>query len=301
MEIVIFPTQIEIEGKKILLLKGFVEKFQAFLDLKRGVIEVRGFVEDTFFNYEIRAQNSQIKLIGKKGIRSRLLAKTKSFHPLKGEKLHFGVHKKQLIERIFERNELTETLPLWFQLAQAFPPVKDQKVALFDHLEKLKKQKNHDLIGKELTLLFCFLFPNRLVPKSEDILHFGFSWKFVTKRKDFAFLLLQKSKTFIRSLFIEEGKQSLHILPHLLPEFVFGRFDEVETSLGSLDIRFSKKKPFSVSFQPKQTKAISLHFPKNIKSCRIRESKKQKGTRAPLPLTILFEKEKTYLIDRFEK
>lgn len=307
-EIVVYPTLVEINGKKIPLdIKGPVGSLTLFLDLKKGRIEVKG-KGDAVFAYRIEQIDGYIELIATKGVSSKRLAKAtqpKELEPY--EAFHFGVHKSKVIERIFQRADLKEVLPIWLRLASLTPrvPLYSKTEGPFGWLEEIQKaktSKSKDKIASYLEDLFTFLFPGQWVPQSTDVIHRGFFTKPLSyRRKEIQYALLQQSADLIRSLFLSESKQGISILPCLLPEFPSGKIENLITSQGKLEIRWSKKKLLQMKFVPHQSTEVQFLFPKGITSYRLRNYKNQKGARFGIDAQHQFKKGTIYLFDRFER
>jgi len=326
LEFTIFPTKIEIRDKekKFEKLEYFLDfksvyNLKIFLNLEKYFIKVRGFSKEGFFNYEIALLEDSVNLIVKKGdlsINGKILKNKKSFllFPLKNfksfkenpENIYLGVDKKMDMESIKKREDLKEILPVWFKLANnvlvELPKKLEGIATLFEELEKLLKKG--DKKGVETLFLDIFRsgFYGIFSPRLLDEDHFGVIKRDTKISKNSSdLILLKKGAEFIRKLFFEEKKNRVEILLNLLPSFFSGRFVDIESSFGIFDLKWSKKLLKEMVLKSKIDGKISFKFQSKIKSFRVRETKREKGTIFKSSSVLNIKKEKIYLFDRFQK
>ena len=308
-----------------------MENFTQFLDLKRAEIEVSGRLGTQFLRMFLRCEEESIRLFIKKapkeGVGARITASfphsplhegrifsgqeivfdagCKNFSPQMLEYLSLGLHKKLDVDLIRRRGDLKEVLPLWFLLSQWIPPTRSsyEGMGRLLHLCEEKKRKK-DLHGleKDLLLLWDAGFSSLFVPHLLDEKHLGpFEGQKVSEKAS-AFVLLKEGAAIIRSLFLLQKKNEIHLLPSLPPSFVSGSLVQMRCpSYGLLDMEWRSYLPRRVFFTSSADGEIKLICPKEIREFRIRRSLREKGRRLAQGEPLKIEKGATYFFDRFEK
>ena len=276
----IFPTKIAIQDKMVFL--GILEPVQEFTitqDLEKRCVFVSGKSEGRYFCFKLFTQDKRVILKldrswdagiaytfqEKKGLFKRkdtlVLTNACQVFPPFSEKLFLGVSKALNWEKICERMDLKEMLPFWYLVGQ----MSEEKLYL----------------GEE-TLL-------RQQKLSEDVL------------QDQKMLEPQISAKKIRSLFVQQDKHILRVLPQLPNGFVSGRMIDVQCeSFGSMDFEWTKGIIKRLVFRAQTDAAIHWDF-SQVRQYRFQDvgiSKKLKMSKG-LPTQVFSGH--TYLLDHFEK
>lgn len=215
------------------------------------------------------------------------------------EQLSLGSHKKQEIERIFKDEDFKEILPMLFNLGQYASETSTKAVGSLKVIEeayKLLVSRGHDQILSVLKPLLSSAFSGIFVPHIEDVFH----WRQESKLEKCPtrFALLEKFYKLIRAFFIESSPMSLSLLPHLPKELFCGRLLQIKERDLLIDLEWTKKKLRRLKIKSLIDQSIQLKFQKGIQKCRLRVDNKSmlfKNTSSQH-----FEKNKTYLFDRFE-
>lgn len=275
-------------------LEGPFKDFTVMQDLEKDRLRVFGFSASGYFSYLIYAKDNQHVLLLERGPKEGISFGVKLLLPKEQiafpdqdqmtmdremERLSFGNHKKQDVELINRRKDLSEILPIWYLLGQKFPSQNESTLDL---------TKNRVEIEQALMNLFNAGFEGIFVPRTSDDHHLG-----LTVPKDSALGLLTKSTALIRSLFIQEGDQ-VSVLPCLPVSLHAGRFTNIQLEKAALDLEWSKKKLKKMVIRPKQDAEIRFQFPPGIKSFRVNRKQVQD---ANSPVTL--EQSKVYLLDKF--
>ncbi len=246
--------------------------------------------------------------ISNKGIirRGKALSQKNLFS---SEFLSLGVNKKLDWEMIYRRKNLLEILPLWFRLGILTPKVnltedekKSENFLLFSSITKdffsYSKDQQYQLLHK----LFFSCFPFNLVPQQQNIYLPKIHQKDFFEQKSLPLFLVREGASFIKSLFIKIENNIFYIFPCLLQQFHSGRFINISCgSLGSIDLKWSKKMIKKIIFRSYQEGIINFLFPKKIVKFRLTnlESKEKK-----ILLTSSFieiKSKTTYVLDCFQK
>ena len=243
--------------------RGPVKDFTVQLDLERGWLRVWGEAAEGYFRYRIE----EGRLLVEKGPKlPELQLELACAAPSEPERLWLGSHKQLHWERL----GLRERLPLWLRLAQWMPAA--EPVALSGELESL----------------FSLLCRDMLLPSPVDEAYLGID---IPQLADCTPLqALQSLAAHCRTLFIDGDA----ILPQLPAEFHCGRYLSAQ-----LDFEWSKKRIRRVRYCSPKDAALPLSF-RHVKSCRLRQSRLEKGCRKELAQPIPLKKGEVYLLDRFE-
>ncbi len=385
----IFATRLEFynfKKQKLLLsidlrLKGEVKDFTVLQDLKKGLVQVTGFIKKDFFKYQLFLDNikknkpkkTQIGHIGwlwlkapktvsevvferEKGRKVAALQKLELPFALKEtefcllpkenfELLSLGSHKKQQMEMLQKRSDLTEILPLWFWLGKMMPGRKNlhkldlKKIKPVGTLKLLQAIEiaisNQDKQQAEKFLLWLFKtgFQGIFMPCLFDAKHQGIletennflspncnnisdmqmanvhtdniqkpnnahDKKIQTSAMDVSWIL-SYGAILIRSLFFQEELNLFKILP--VSNFFAGRFINIQTQFGLLDIEWSKKLLKKMVLKAEKSGRLQLRLQKPLKSFRLLRQGQRKGKILNQNSFIFIEKSKLYYFDRFQK
>ena len=250
IEVIAYPTRLVV-GKKVVEHAALapIKNFTVVQDLERCCVEV--------FSDKYRLfvwPNGEVK---------------KEKPPLvPSERLFLGSQKKLEWELVKRRCDLKEILPLWFQLGQ-----KVEATGAFELLELCEKASPQKVV-EAFTKLFLVDFRDMLIPRKEDADFQGITKAAVDGDER---VLLSKGAALIRALFIEGN----HILPKLPPQFVSGKFCNIEMEFGTLDIEWTKK----------MIRRVVVHA-KELPDLQFSKAKRYRVTK---------KGEMLYLLDRFEK
>lgn len=270
--------------------KGPVLDFTLELDLEKGVVWVYGKTVEGHRRSCIEMTEQGIA-IDKKLVVAGVKV---SPHPL--ERLSLGMSKALDWELVSRRHEMAEILPIWFRLGQMVAHSKTAKIGTAALLRDCEKME----VASTYLRLFLAGFEGILCPRLSDTDHQG-----IIPEGHFSespLVLLTEGANYIRSLFFKETAENWGFLPCLSPEFHAGRFVNLETKAGDkIDFEWSKKLLQKVVIHPASEREILIHLPKPLKSCRLRASLKEKGTRHFLEKPLIISSRQVLFLDRFEK
>lgn len=290
-------------------IKGSVKEFTVELDLEKGNIHVWGKDKQGYFRYRILPSQHplQITLQIEKGLSSwnassgeascniQFTAPTKPSLPILLDRLSFGNHKSQDWDRVKRRGDLTEILPAWLRLGQLVPLPKNVSyegtAALLNVCKNATKMEAYSSFEN----LFNAAFEGLLSPRLADEQHQGF--ELTAAPRDLSpLVILTEGAKIIRSFFIHYERNDIFVLPHLPPQFHYGRFLQVQCgSLGDLDFEWTKKMIRRMVFHAKTEETIKFHFPKEIQRYRLN------GKIYPVETAVDVQKGQMYAFDRFQK
>lgn len=319
-------------------LKGPFEDFTAMLDLEKGLIRVWGHSAKGYVRYRIEATtiSKQLLLTMEKTVEEKVLwnclsqdcwllegtssnqlilseksvldsAVTSLYKPHGIEKLSLGINKAQDWELVHKRQDLTEIFPYWFRLGQLIKPTQtyplEGSALLLNCCREAIERGERELILKEFLNLYRAGFNGVLAPALEDFRYQGFDLPAVNGDSPLSSLvLLDQGAKLIRSLFLQQHKAALHILPALPPEFHCGRLlDVVCGSLGKLSMEWTKKKMRRMTFLASANVEMQFCFPKIIKRFRLRRGEKGRSETILANSSINVLQEESYFLDNFEQ
>ncbi len=304
----IWPAQVQIfhSGTQERLLEcpvpfGPLKQFSVTLDLEQGCIVVSGFAKNGYIRYRITNK----EIVGEKGWDfKQSLPENDDFQIYKNnERLSFGCHKAQDVAAIWRRGTLGEILPFIYALAGWYPQnteaVKDEGslfseayAAIQEHAVNEVYEKLHTLMQASFEQLF---FPQLL---RTSLLGFH-----VPAFASASILgALQKWRSIIRSLVLQEKEDGIHMLPVLPKEFHCGRGVDFFLQKGhKIAFEWTKKAMRTLFVEAACDDICSFIFPKDTKQFRVRIVDEEEVhtylNHAPIPLS----KGKKYFFDRFEK
>jgi hypothetical protein len=148
--------------------------------------------------------------------------------------------------------------------------------------------------------LFLTGFEGILSPRLSDTAHQGIVLE--GRFSESSLILLTEGAKYIRALFFKETAEHWDFLPCLSPEFHAGRFVQLSTKAGDkIDFEWSKKLLQKVIIHSESDREILICLPKPLKSCRLRTSLKEKGSRHSMEKPIILRPSQKLFLDRFEK
>lgn len=229
--------------------------------------------------------------------------KVESF-PFEKERLSLGCHKAQDWEMIKRRKRLDEILPVWLQLGHQLPSQESPSSieGTYYFLEELKgllKEKKNDLLGKKFLQAFECSFSSLLLPHVQDCFHLGYDLPKVSGAVHPLHLLL-KGAEYIKSLFVGVYGERVEILPQLPPELVYGRYQNISFEQGRLDLEWTKKQIRKMAFYAEKDGELSFKFFHQVRSYRLRHTRKDRGALLNNGETIECRAGKLYFFDNFK-
>lgn len=293
----VFPTELiwissqGVQSALVLDLKGPMDPFTVEQDLDAKLVRIYGQSQSGYFRMCVKVERTGVLTLyfektPKEGISTIYQGKPQRFLSgdlfplclvegadlLSEEQLFLGLDKQKEWERMRDRKDLREILPLWHALGNTIPREKEEHKffpALKEAIDKKQRQKVYDL----LLLTYLAHFSAGLFPRKEDTEKQGIP-PLVESAKD----LLPQGSMIIRSLFFQEKEDGLHFLPCLPSQFVCGKMIHVQTQIGPIiDLEWTKHRLRRVRILVKHEQEICLHFPSEIKTFRIRRSHKDRG------------------------
>lgn len=320
-------------------LSGPVKNFMMTQDLEKGEIRIQGEGAEGFFRYAIRSIENGAKIAVQaertptagllfriEGNRSSLkngLLQQKEEIVIDGEadeskltgqgieRLSFGNHKKQDWDLIKRRGSFTEIFPLWYRLGQLIPQQKSSGItgtaALLEPCQRAIASGSPDTILEAFKALFLAGFEGGLSPRLRDSDHQGIKvggeeLHFDDRVEISPLILVSEGAKLIRSLFLQEDKGKVRLLPALPPEFSCGRLVNAACGVnGQVSIEWTKKILHKVVFASLTDQTISFDFCRGEARCRLRRSYHDHGTEYRSGESIKIVAGEQCWLDRFEK
>lgn len=294
-------------------IQGPVTDFTVQLDLEKGLLKVWGHSPKGYFRYTITSAEEGkgfLVSIDKSPVPQLIYPAMPSpsgaglhISP-QFETLSLGVNKKQEWQHILERCSLPEILPIWFRAGQFLPsnivPTYSGTASLLKSIEASIKSGDIVQTSSSLTDLFLSGMQGVFAPRLTDEDFQGFQLPSVPDREPGSPLyLLSHGASLIRSLFIQQNKSHISILPHLLPQLQCGRMTNIHCSgVGLLELEWRKKSVRRMILHSETEAELHFIFQKGIKHYRLRQGKDIQKMNAGTPIKVFAEKE--YLFDNFQ-
>ena len=294
--------------------EGPCDSFKVFQDLKSGNIKVYLKIKDEVLSYKIFSQENKIVIYFDRVFKSgaeiffketkRVFSKDKIFIPVEKtyiekpkEILFFGLHKKQNIDDIFKRQNLLEIFPFIYLISQFYPDVKESQ-NLITSESKTNPMDKKDIYEK-FSINFKSLFSFGFIPRTTDE---EFQNILISNQinKNPIYILKSYAKD-IRDLFFIGNDKKISILSLMPKDFFSGKFINIKTSFGSIDIEWSKNLLKKAIIKSDQNIDIYLELQKDVKGYRIKNNLKSKGSTNSRNDVLNLKKNTTYFLDRFFK
>ncbi len=298
----IYPNKLvvhdQFEGNQIadldLSITGPVREFTVEQDLEQGCVTVWGQTEGGFVRYRL------LPLTGGRGVQLAVDKGPKQF--LGGqetmligeegdladvgidERLSLGMSKKLEWDRVRQRADLREILPVWHRLGMMTPG----GVAVPDGTSLFNDEAPPWLD------LFLAGFRGLFAPTAEDTLHQGFARPPLPPGSDPTVLLTQGAHK-IRALFVEEHDGVLS----LRPPFESGRMTGVTCSFGTLAFEWTKKALRRAILRVDNTQTVDLRLAPDTKQFRLRVGKESRTLDAGTPFDV--SQGQIVYLDHFKK
>jgi hypothetical protein len=321
IELQVFPTQLawnSLEGQQSYIsfdLKGPMDPFTVEQDVDAKLVRIYGQSKTGYFRMSIQGEPTGLLMLRfEKTPPQGILATSEgvSNHFFSGdafplcqigyvpsssqERLFLGLGKQKEWERMRDRKDLREILPLWHGLGNTiFEEKKEEDFfpSLEEAISKKEKQKAYDL----LLLTYLVHFSAGLFPRGEDTEKQG-----IAPLLDSTKGLLSQGAQKIRSLFFQEKEEEWYFLPCLPSQFVCGKMTNIQTKSGSnIDIEWTKHRLRKIRIVGIQEREIRLHFPSEIKKFRLKRSYKDRGKTVLVPSAPLIVPEGEIWLDLFQK
>jgi len=295
----IFPTLLRVDdlSKPIpatieeiqLPLTGPISDFTIVQDLEKQQILVWGKSPEGHFRYSIKNSDDQSIIVQFEKHPKELVSFTiQSKSPVRkfsvatsGERLSLGNHKAQDWELIRRRSDFAEIFPLWHRLGslieQPDQTCSPSSGTLLGACKNAINAGSPELILAQFQSLFLTGFHSALSPRTCDDDFNGLALPPLEANRS-PLDLISCGAQLIRSLFFQEQKEQLSLLPALPPEFHCGRFIDITcANQGLLSIEWTKKAMRCFTFSSSIPQKLTFQFCRGEKSCRLRVSHKDRG------------------------
>lgn len=317
----VFPTELSwgpLGGQcsfMTLDLKGPIDPFTVEQDLDAKLVRIYGQSQKGYFRMSVKVEKTgslmlRFEKTPADGISITYQEEVKRFFsgdafPMclmelnelsSQEKLFLGIGKQKEWERMRDRKDLREILPLWYALGNTFPREKEENTffpALDEAISKKERQKAYDL----LLLTYLAHFSAGLFPRKEDAEKQGIA-PLVDSAKD---LLPQGSKS-IRSLFFQDKEDGWHFLPCLPSQFVCGKMTDIQAENGcTIDLEWTKHRLRKMKIVVPRDQELRLHLPTEIKTFRMKRSFKDRGKVLSTPVEVFTVPAGEIWLDLFQR
>lgn len=295
-------------------LKGPVRNFTVVQDLEKMCVRVFGHFAEGYVRYHIVREEKGLAIVYEKLPDARLPTRVNIEMPMsiarveaQRERLSLGIDKKQDWDLVVRRQDLKEIFPIWLRLGQMLEPSKIESsrngtLALLDVCEELVAKREKIALLDAFLNLFNAGFRGIMVPRLSDDQFQGLAPEIENTASGASPLpILIHGSSLVRSLFFEEDPNSISFLPCLLPHFDCGRFINIQSVHGEIDMEWSKKMLRRVVIRCKTNRELVLCLQKSIKKFRIRTSQRDRGKVIESGKSILLNENETLLLDRFQR
>lgn len=337
-QVQIFPCLIRVyhlkESTPVLLeevemgLTGPVEQFTVCNDLEKGRVSIGGKTADGWIRYHLVSaqQTKGVRLVADRvpvgGLKLRqkgiervlqihddhdLIEESAAFTPYQlplCDRLSLGNHKAQEGELIRRRLCLAEIFPLWHRLGQLVPVEQMQNCqggtwALLDKCRQCVQHNKPEETEQAWIHLILAGFSSLFVPRLEDAEYQGLTQPLNACTLS-PLALLSEGARLIRQLFVQQEQEKVMILPHLLPSLPYGRLLQVPLEGGGwISLEWTKKVIRRLIIYAAQDQDLLLQFRSNVRSYRLYQHTKDKGTRQECSSLLSLKKNCHYLFDNF--
>lgn len=320
------PKQISIIDFKV---KGPLDRFTVQQDLEKGYVQVWGWSQNGFLRYRIAAlqENNGItlnvdkcpekvlegfiqgrwadeKLSIQQGAAQIFGTGETKYQISHMDRLSLGCSKAQNWESIWHRLDCTQIFPIWHRLGQMVPSKKCNDeggtLSLLSEIKEAIDSPERDRMLPHFQRLLLTGFESMLSPRLFDSGYHGIELPNVSNDCS-PLTLLSKGAEIIRSLFIQESEETIHLLPALPPEFHCGRLLGVPLLTGEISIEWTKKAIRRVVFSASETKKVVIHCSKGERACRIRIGNSSSGISYKSGTELDIVAGQNYLFDNFER
>lgn len=275
------------------LIPGTCDTVRAYpVKINDEVLDVEGPVKEWTLFQDLERARIQIRGIGKKGLFTREIDGKKL---QKKAKLSFGIHKAQNMEKVVERCDPAEFLPLWFALAQYYPEAKNKDLghSLLADVQNVDRIELHQAWKN----LFQAGFTEWMIPRITDEEFHGLGKPPVAGNDPYQ--LFSMGASLIQEMFVKWDGACLSILPRLPPELHCGRLTDVQIpGLGEIALEWSKKEIKKIILIPEIAGEITVNTPKRIQGYRVKMGNRSSRQTIEKPLQL--EKNVALFFDQFQ-
>jgi len=328
--IVLYPLDRPDEKVAVkLAVTGPLKNFTIQSDLEIGEVKVWGESEGGFLRYTLSCETfkDQICLSLEKAVgdvlelsfaekkhllnaKARLTLFKKGEIPLKEyskegfERLSLGSSRLQNWPMVVSRMQIEEILPVFYRFAQWLPDAEDHSSnegawEPIHNCLKYTNEKKHEMIIPCLKQLFMGFFSGILVPRLVDEQYQGFGvWKGNIPDSFTSLSFIPDAIRLIRSLFVVESSETVNLLPHLPPEFHAGRFLNIKTEGGVIQLEWTKKEIRRMEYKALEDHNKILVFNQK-KKCRLRVAGNAESVNFESGQKVEFKKYQQYFFDNF--
>ena len=312
--------------------KGPVEQFTICNDLEKGRITIWGKTAEGWMRYHLMSalRYEGIRLLVERaplngfpiaeegkchllhpGQWLDLLEQRSSFEPYlvpPCDRLSLGNHQAQDWEMIKRRFNLKELLPLVHRLGQLLPALpltssQEGTLALLEDCHQSFSSKRPEQSEEKWKHFFLGCLSSLLVPQLEDVHYQGLvKIQPLTSLEISPLVILSEGSRLIRELFVQQEKDDLAILPHLLPSLPCGRLLNVPLADGGLlSLEWTKKTIRRLILHVGgEDREFILKFHSSVRHYRLRQNDKEKGERKSCRSSLILKKNCRYLLDNFQ-
>jgi hypothetical protein len=303
----VYPSALRLfpSGELIpLSINGPVNKFTVILDLEKGCIQVFGEGASGYFRYSIFGEGEKLYFKQEKPKSSLLPEKSpfvfaQELPPLMPrERLSLGVSKVLDWDLVVRRRNMAEILPVWFRLGQMVQMVPQGDLKQGSSLLHQFLQAEGLALEPSFFSVFDTGFSGVFFPEPEDKNHLGYSLPPIPSNTD-PLALLSVGANKLLSLFFQEKEGAFYLLADALHHFKHGRMLDVQSSLGSWDLEWTKGMMRRMVLKCKKEGKYSLFFPKTHRECRLSFGSSKITWDCTSPLDLMAGTE--YFFDHFQK
>ncbi len=296
------PNRVDLQ----LDIKGPIQKFLVEYDLEKSRLTVSLQTDDGFLKYQLKAENYRIYFyldrVYSKGLKInqeivslrelREVFEIETIANSNPARLTLGSMKNKDAFMIVKNKEIETLLPWFFFLAQKIPST---VVAHFsEYIAKMIVDKRN--LDKFFRMIFSSVLDGFFVPRSFDFTHQGLPEIF-----DSTYSNLSKIKAlvqFFQNILIDVQNGTLSFLPHLPKSWHQGKLEDFKISNLNVSFSWSCGQIKKVEILSKIDQNLTLIFPKNIKSFRLKDGNRSYRTTDPL---VTLKENSTLVVDCFQK
>jgi hypothetical protein len=280
----LFPTQIRLlgpQGQRLiqdLPVQGAVRTWTAQLDLDRHEIRLWGEA-NSYFCATLRAKEQAIHLtLGRQQLQQLILVEgVESWAPTQ-ERLQFGNHSVQDVDKLGSNLPLSHVVPTWFRLGISLPrqQAQPQELSLLGLLAQKVEEGNRSGVGQAILQNRRAAFQDLWAPQAVDHGFWGFGIP-PTLQDDQH--LMSAGAWLLRDMVLKTVGFQATLLPCLPKELPAGRLLRAAwPEVGSLEIEWTRGRPRQVLLTPSHAASIQLHWQEG--AARLRPLKEQVPVRS---------------------
>ncbi len=309
-----------------LSIKGPVEGFVVMQDLEKGALIIQGHELNGFFRYRLFGMGKKLSLMVDKspgGLKIALGAQPIVVHPKQKipmmdcftiiskniPRLSLGCHKKQEIEKINERMDLTEIFPFLHRLGYMVPkstetfPITQTTFSLLENFKIALQSRQKIEQRKRFSAFYQTAIEHLFVPKIFDEYYLGVLETISGQQEQYSVKLLRDTSAMIESCFFTQEGSLLTFLLQMPSNIHSGSMINLHSNNGEFRLSFRWRSDHlrEVILQSFTEKTYQCALPYPIRSFRLRSCQRDRGciVDSGTPFTML--PDATYFLDRFQK